>query len=633
MALKPRGIIALLGLVTTLVAAVFALTAGTLLAADPPAQSTLPKAEIQIVPVTVSPTDPNALAGTLSDGKTKVQFGTTGLSNVSIGVPVTLEGSATDPRIKVTKYTWTLTTPTGSKAKLTAANEPTVKFTPDLSGVYKVDLIVASDAGASPMDSVQIRAGEYIGAGVGNCFQCHPGTTQEWSETGHAKKLAKEINSGNDHYGEACLRCHNTGYTPGVKGNGGFTDVQAQIGWNFPSPEEMKAGKDAIWQTIPEALQNVSNIQCEACHGPAKDHVQKGTKMEASLGNGVCGQCHDSSAKKGKGAQLESSKHSEAEAQAWTYPTGPSRQDCVRCHSGAGYVSFIKAPTEKASWDNNMQTVGCSTCHDPHSDTNKWQLRITGKPVAMAEGITKDFGLSATCVECHNSRTTATADAQKGSYPHYSAAAEMLSDTGGVTYGQTIPNSPHGMIVGQAPIANPDQNASVKVLFGGAIPGACVACHMAPNTLGADDPNKVKVGEHSFSMATSDGKVQNTTACQTCHAGITSFDIAAKADYDGNGKVEGVKEEVAGLVKLLQQAIAESGIKPIQGNPYFDKDALAKANEKQKNAIYNYRFVRGLEGRDGADNAIHNFKRSVALLQLSYKDLTGQDVPNAALIK
>ncbi len=94
-----------------------------------------------------------------------------------------------------------------------------------------------------------------------------------------------------------------------------------------------------------------------------------------------------------------------------------------------------------------------------------------------------------------------------------------------------------------------------------------------------------------------------------------------------------MQEEVAGLVKILQKAIADSGIRPIKGNPYFNAEDLAKANEKQKIAIYNYRFVRGLEGRDGADNAIHNFKRSVALLQLSYKDLTGQDVPNATLMK
>ncbi len=632
MALKPRGVIALLGLVVALAAAVFALTAGTLLAADPPAQAAVPKADIKIVPVTAKATDPNVLESTLSDGKTKVQFGTTGLNNVSIGVPVTLGIDLADSNMKVTKYTWTLTTPSSSKSKLASNNEPTAKFTPDVPGIYKVDLVVANEAGASPMASIQIHAGEYVGTGSGNCFQCHSKTTQEWSETRHAEIFSREIDLGDSHYSETCIRCHNTGYTPGVKGNGGFSDVQESLGWRFPSAEEIEAGKDKIWETVPVELASMANIQCEACHGPAKDHVEKGAKvMSASLDNAVCAQCHDTSAKHIKGTEIKFSKHSEAESQAWTYPVGPSRQDCVRCHSGAGYISFIEAPTEKASWDNSMQNVTCAVCHDPHSDTNKWQLRITGKPVAMAEGITKDFGLSTTCAECHNSRTTAAADAQKGTYPHYSAAAEMLSDTGGVTYGQTIPNSAHGMIVGQFPMKSPS-DPSVD-LFGGAKPGACVACHMLPNTLATNDPNKWRVGEHSFNMATEDGKVQNLAACQTCHAGITSFNLTAKADYDGNGKVEGVQEEVAGLVRLLQKAIADSGIRPIQGNPYFNRDDLAKANEKQKNAIYNYRFVRGLEGRDGKDNAIHNFKRSVALLQLSYKDLTGQDVPGATLIK
>ena len=76
-----------------------------------------------------------------------------------------------------------------------------------------------------------------------------------------------------------------------------------------------------------------------------------------------------------------------------------------------------------------------------------------------------------------------------------------------------------------------------------------------------------------------------------------------------------------------------SGIRSITGNPYFNRDDLAKASDKQENAIYNYRFVRGLEGSEGKAAAIHNFKRSVALLQISYKDLTGSDVPGATLMK
>ncbi len=38
-------------------------------------------------------------------------------------------------------------------------------------------------------------------------------------------------------------------------------------------------------------------------------------------------------------------------------------------------------------------------------------------------------------------------------------------------------------------------------------------------------------------------------------------------------------------------------------------------------------------GNQGAAAAIHNFNRSVALLQASYKDLTGQDVPGATILK
>ncbi|HEY6041216.1 MAG TPA: hypothetical protein VIX58_03725, partial [Anaerolineae bacterium] len=54
------------------------------------------------------------------------------------------------------------------------------------------------------------------------------------------------------------------------------------------------------------------------------------------------------------------------------------------------------------------------------------------------------------------------------------------------------------------------------------------------------------------------------------------------------------------------------------------------ADMKIKSAWYNFRVVYGVmwgtetgNGQEGKANAIHNFKRSVALLQLSLKDLTG----------
>ncbi len=632
MALKPKGLLVAAGLAVLTIG----VSASSLLAQQAQPQAAKPNAAITIVAVPGNPADPNAITAILPSSGKPIAEWTSGLNNVSVGVPVTLNGGAAD-KATVTKYTWTLTPPPGSKAKLSTSDKATIKFTPDLVGMYKVDLVASNDAGSGNMASVQIHAGDYIGVSGGNCIQCHPTQTTEWKETGHAMLFEEQINGGPDpkvaEYGienERCIACHTTGYDIGVN-NGGFPDVQAQLRWKMPPNAEVQAAKDN-WSAVPAALQNMANIGCEDCHGPAKDHVQNGTAMMAvSLDNGVCDQCHNGSAKHRKGAEIVFSKHSDVTADAWTEPVGPSRQACVRCHSGKGYISFLQNPTEMASWDNTMQNVTCSVCHDPHSSANTWQLRVVGKPVAAA-GVTKDFGLSATCVECHNARTTA-ADAAKGGTPHYSTAGEMLSDTGGVTYNQTVPNSPHGIIVGAAPMKDPDPNAEIPMLFGGVAPGSCVACHMYPTITDAKDPNKWQVGEHSFNMVSPDGKLDYTAACQSCHPGIKSFDLQAKADYDGNGKVEGVQEEVAGLLKTVQGALKDSGVMPIAGHPYFDQSNKQYWSDSQKNAVYNYLFVRGPEGADGKASAIHNFKRSVALLQMSYKDLTGKDVPNATLIQ
>jgi hypothetical protein len=451
------------------------------------------------------------------------------------------------------------------------------------------------------------------------------------------------------HYAETCIRCHTTGYYPGVA-NGGFTDAQAKANWVFPTFKQIDAagkGGASNWQAMPAAVKNMANIQCEDCHGPAKEHATTGAAvMASSLSEGVCNTCHNGGGHHLKGTDLQSAKHVDASAQAWTYPVGPDHQDCVRCHSGAGYVSFLADPKNPAGWNNTMQTVGCSTCHDPHGNGKEWQLRVTDAPIQLPF-TAKPAGLSATCEECHNARTTA-ADAAKSNFPHYSSVAEFLNDTGGVDYGQTVANSPHGVMVGAAPVANPaaakDPEAA-KFLFtaagakAGNTPGACVACHMYPTIEDAKDPNYHKVGSHSFNMVSPDGKFDYTAACKTCHADMKdSFDIAAKADYDGNGKTEGVQEEVKGLLDVLFTALKDNGVsKSDTGYPYFKLPD--NASDKIKNAVYNFRTVYGVmwsatdPGNEGKAQAIHNFKRAVSLLQLSYKDLTGKDVPGATLMK
>jgi hypothetical protein len=297
------------------------------------------------------------------------------------------------------------------------------------------------------------------------------------------------------------------------------------------------------------------------------------------------------------------------------------------------------------------QTIVCATCHDPHDTTNPWQLRIAGKPIELPFEVTKDVGLSATCFECHNARTD-PANAIKSSFPHYSSVAEFLSNTGGVTYGATVSNSPHGDLVGTGPIANPaakDDPEAAKFLYSAAddetgnIPGPCVTCHMAPIITDAKDPNYEKVGGHSFNTVSPDGTFNYTEACQSCHQDLTDFNMKAKADYDGNGTVEGVQDEVKGLLDVLFKAMEAEGVEKVDtGYPYatLPKDADGQTDDKIDNAWYNFRTVYGVmwgeetgNGNEGKAQAMHNFKRAVMLLQLAYKDLAGEDVPGATLMK
>jgi hypothetical protein len=640
--------------------------------AAPPEQQPTPEpvnAEVIIVPVAANATkDPNVFTATvkiMTDTKVgersvTIAMGATGLKNVPINVPVHVQCKAASVEYTgpITP-TWTLYKPADSKAALQDPKAALTQFTPDVVGAY---MVACSLPGGGEVGGVQLHAGTYLGNDAENCKTCHSDQVTEWLKTGHARIFSDNIDNKrtpdvNTHYTESCASCHTVGYyaDPYGVGSNGFKDAMTKAGWKFPTWDQINAagkGGPSNFAAMPDSVKALANIQCEQCHGPATDHVKNGMPiMDASQSEGVCNVCHNGSSRHDKGEQLKNAKHSDATAAAFNEPIGPGRQACVRCHSGNGYASFLKDPTNPAAWDNSKQTIVCATCHDPHSDANPFQLRIMSKPVGLPFEVTKDVGLSATCFECHNSRTN-PADAVKSSFPHYNSIAEFISDTGGVTYGQNVQNSPHGALVGAAPIPNPaakDNPEAAKFLFSsvgdekGNIPGPCVTCHMTQPIADSKDPNYEKVGGHSFNTVSPDGKFQYTAACQSCHQGLDTFNMKAKADYDGNGKVEGVQDEVKGLLNVLWKALEAKGVKKIDtGYPYatLPKDANGQTDDKIDNAWYNFRTVYGVmwgpetgNGNEGKAQAIHNFKRSVELLQLSYKDLTGQDVPGATLIK
>ena len=640
--------------------------------ASPPAQEPTPapvNANVIIVPVAANPAkDPNVLTGTIKIitdtkvGETNavIAMGASGLNNVPLNVPVTVECKPDD--IKYTgpmTPTWSLYKPSDSKAEFKDPKANLTNFTPDIAGAYAVACTIP---GGGQAGGVHLYAGSYIGNNAETCKTCHPKQVEGWLKTGHANALKYNLDNTltpdvDTHFTERCAACHVTGYfvPPVGDGSNGFKQAMTQAKWTFPTWEQINAagkGGKSNWDAMPAEVKALASIGCEQCHGPAADHVKNNAPiMATSQSEGTCNVCHNASSRHDKGEQLKNAGHSDANAAAFNDPVGPTRQACVRCHSGEGYSSFLENPKNQAAWTNTKQTIVCATCHDPHDATNPWQLRIAGKPIELPFEVTKDVGLSATCFECHNSRTD-PANAIKSSFPHYSSVAEFISNTGGVTYGQTVANSPHGDLVGIAPVPNPaakDNPDAAKFLWSGAedekgnTPGACVVCHMWPIITDAKDPNFEKVGGHSFNTVSPDGTFNYTASCKSCHQDITDFNMKAKADYDGNGKIEGVQTEVKGLLDVLWTQLEAKGLKKVPtGYPYatLPKGSDGQTDDKIDNAWYNFRTVYGVmwgeetgNGNEGKAQAMHNFKRAVMLLQLSYKDLTGKDVPGATLMK
>jgi len=223
---------------------------------------------------------------------------------------------------------------------------------------------------------------------------------------------------------------------------------------------------------------------------------------------------------------------------------------------------------------------------------------------------------------CHNVRRDGGAEgqvksaveSQQFSTPHHgNNQAELLNATGGYTWDATLPTSTHGKV----------------------IEGMCTGCHMGP-TPGMDNngtpedtsddkplPGHNEIGQHSFAMVSADG-VENVAVCQQCHDGATSFDFTSRADYDGDGTAETVQEEVAGLRELLWGALEKAGVTKTEERPFFK--APDNADENIFGALWNYYFTE-VEG-----TAVHNFRYSVALLQLSYEKVAGEPVPNATIL-
>lgn len=572
-----------------------------------------------------------ALTTTSGAGHQEDQIITSGLTNVGVGEYVYLEGAAHDNlENEITTWAWHIfDKPLGSTAALENANQQVARFVPDRAGDYLVHVAATNAKGQSTGSAITITAGKF--AGISLCVSCHDGSMPEapdimttFVKTGHADKFetAWPSYSASSDY---CIRCHTVGYNEQANA-GGMADAARASGWN------PKTGSLLAWLKGNFTLEQVKadpnmgrtiNIQCENCHGPGAT-AHTGTKSNDPA---VCGQCHP------QPMEWKFAGHAKVDAHMAT------NASCARCHTGQGYVEeWVRgktlvmadqaAPGKPANVPPIEQQSGisCATCHDPHAadhtfkvgeETKSLQLRLEGE-VTAPMGWKVDAGDAATCVRCHSDNRT----------------PQNLKDfVAGTRERGTHENTQADVFYGKG-IYDYDGRLVTSNSFHTTFKEACITCHMAPNAVENPGPDGIKgtrddvkvlsVGGHSWNMkAEWKGKEwENIDACATCHAGTTTFNRPAAGDYDGDGKVEGVQDEVKGLMALLAAQLPRDAEGEVLNYPVTP----ANSNEAQRKAIWNYNVLK-IDGSYG----IHNTSFTVQVLQKTYKELTGKDVPGATL--
>lgn len=310
-----------------------------------------------------------------------------------------------------------------------------------------------------------------------------------------------------------------------------------------------------------------------------------------------CRQAQDPTPEEPPAKEEQQEDHTEAIRKEWAEsahatatnadePNSPAkREECMLCHDGRAFARQI-ASTEDLSTD---EPVGqdCATCHEGHGK-EVWESGLAQLP----SGEVRDGG-GALCMSCHNARKTPDPAARPA--PHASAQADIVMGTNGFQVeGVNYSSSPHT-----------------------AVKDTCFGCHMAD--LGGGYPS------HTFEA--------DVQTCEPCHQGINTINMKAKADYDGDGDLEGFQDEVDGLLKNLHDTIEarlEGGtFASSHGQIVFtapDGNEMNDVPADLYHAAWNYYLV----VNDGS-RGIHNPVYVVQLLQQSILMLDG-DLKEAKLL-
>jgi len=274
---------------------------------------------------------------------------------------------------------------------------------------------------------------------------------------------------------------------------------------------------------------------------------------------------------------------------------------CVACHTTDGFVRVqvngtdIHDLTDPADADTRTAIVldsvrrdkgiTCEACHGKDSSGN-----FAAGPNPLR------FPKAELCGRCHNNQTTLYEDyVGDGEIVRHPQQQMFSGVDGGEVPGQTYSNSVHTTLAADG----------------------CVTCHF--NSAG-DGP------KHDF--------MPTIASCLACHPGLTTFDRTARADYDGDGTVEGIQTELDGCLEILRAAIlatpTSTGATITFDDPYFLIDGTnsntaaldATADAAIMRAMFNHNWV-----NFDASRGIHNTAYALQLIQNSYEETTGNAWP------
>ena len=264
---------------------------------------------------------------------------------------------------------------------------------------------------------------------------------------------------------------------------------------------------------------------------------------------------------------------------------------CISCHTAEGFtrVQVNGQRVEQAEVDQiakgsvaRDKGVSCDACHGRRGDGQFYGTDANPLRLSKAD----------LCTSCHNAATIEFSDFRD--------------------HGAVVRHPQKEMLEGNAGDAAPGAPATATTAHS-FMQDRCVTCHYDASHA---------LGRHDFKP--------NAATCTECHKGLATFDRPASGDYDGNGLTSGIQTEVTGLLSRLRTAILADP-KMTFASGRFDylgatDHALTGASQAQSRAVFNWYSV-----EDDGSRGVHNTARAVQLLQSSYRELTGTNVPGATI--